>query len=409
MERSVIGLIVAGGAPLDILGLPDEAALTPFGGKYRFIDFALATLANSQVATACIAAPSPSRALRSHLLHAAHARRRGRHPALVALPGTAARSRAGRLVQALAGCRELLRGREPATVVVLLADHILQLDVRQLVRAHRDLAADVTLASLPVPVGEAAHRSVLRVGTDQRVHDVQRAPLHPATAPGSRGFALGWAGDLVLETEALAAVVESVAADAAREDADVLDPLVAGLRVMAYDVLENRLPGRGDGRGAYWHEATSIEAYYDAHMDLCTPRPTLDLYNAAWPVLPVSTGLGPSKVVADAAGRAGQALNTLVSDGTVIRGGVAINTVLGHGVVIESGAEVEDSVLLDGCRIGRGARVRRAVVGAGAIVPDEARIGYDVPPAPTWRAMSSGLTIIPSGTSTQGMGLAEAR
>lgn len=406
MERTVVGLIVAGGTPLDILGLPHEAALTPFGGKYRFIDFALATLANSRVATAGIAAPSPSLALRSHLARAARAR--GRRPALVPLPGTAAPSRAGRLLQALAGCRDLLRAHEPATLVVLLADHILQLDVRQLVRAHRDLHADVTLASLPLPVGEAAHRTVLRVGGDQRVHDVQHAPLRPATAPGSRGFALGWAGDLVIDTEALPTLLDALAPDAARDDAGILEPLVERLRVMAYDVLDNRLPGRADGGGAYWHEATSIEAYYDAHMDLCTPRPTLDLYNSAWPVLPVATGLGPAKVVADAAGRAGQALNTLVSDGSVIRGGVAINTVLGHGVVIESGAEVEDSVLLDGCRIGRGARVRRAVVGAGAVVPEEARIGYEVPPAPPWRAMSSGLTIVPSGAAPEGLTVAEA-
>ena len=394
MADSVAGLIVAGGAPLDILGLPHEAALTPFGGKYRFIDFALATLANSRVQTAGVTAPSPSAALRSHL--AGSARVRGRRPSLIALPGTAAPSRAGRIVQALAGCRDLLRGHERATLVVLLADHILQPDVRQLVRAHRDLAADVTLASLPVPLAEAARRTVLRVGSDQRVHDVQHAPVHPATAPGSRGLALGWAGDLVLDTEALPGLLEALAPAAARDDADVLDPLVERWRVMAYDVLDNRLPGRTDGGGAYWHEATSIEAYYDAHMDLCTPRPTLDLYNAAWPVRPVATGLGPAKVVADAAGRAGQALNTLVSDGAVIRGGVAINTVLGHGVVIESGAEVEDSVLLDGCRIERGARVRRAVVGAGAVVPEEARIGYDLPAAPPWRAMSSGLTIVPS-------------
>jgi len=144
-------------------------------------------------------------------------------------------------------------------------------------------------------------------------------------------------------------------------EAGLLQGFADALRVMAYDVLETRLPGSAQGRGAYWHEPTTLEAYYDAQMDLCTPRPALDLYNPAWPVPPIPSGLGPAKVVADATGRAGQALNTLVSDGAVIRGGVVINGVLGHGVVVESGAEVEDSVLLDGCRIGRGARVRRAV------------------------------------------------
>ena len=147
-----------------------------------------------------------------------------------------------------------------------------------------------------------------------------------------------------------------------------------------------------------WHDPTTLEAYYDAQMDLCTPRPALDLYNPAWPVRPVPSGLGPAKVVADAAGRAGQALNTLVSDGAVIRGGVVINGVLGHGVVIESGAEVEDSVLLDGCRIGRRARVRRAVIGAGAVVAEEEEIGYGSLP-PTARLVDSGLTVIPAPTA----------
>jgi glucose-1-phosphate adenylyltransferase len=134
-------------------------------------------------------------------------------------------------------------------------------------------------------------------------------------------------------------------------------------------------------------------------MNLCTPRPALDLYNAAWPIPPVPSGLAPAKVVADTAGRAGQALNSLVSDGSVIRGGVVVNTVVGvvgHGVVVESGAEVEDSVLLDGCRIGRHARVRRALVGAGAIIRDAEEIGFGTPPPAPACTVASGLTIVPA-------------
>src|SRR5439155_2688026 len=100
--------------------------------------------------------------------------------------------------------------------------------------------------------------------------------------------------------------------------------------------------------------------YYEMQMDLCTPRPMLDLYDARWPVRPVSGALPPARVVADHVGRPGQTLNVLVAEGVVVCGGVVANSVLGRGVVVESGAEVEDSVLLDGCRIGRDARVRRA-------------------------------------------------
>jgi len=398
IKGRVLGLIVAGGrAPLDALGIPDDAALTPFAGKYRFVDFALATFANSGVAPAYVMAPAASPALREHLDRARRACGEPSRRLLLPLPRTARSggTRAARLVRALAGCLDLVRARQPETIVVLSADHILQLDLRPLSEAHRDLGLDVTLAALPVPLGEAADRTVLRIGGDQRVQEVQRAPRLPATAPGSEAFALSWAGDLVLRAAALPALLAAVSAETVRDDADVLEALAGALRVTVYDVLENPLPGAAEGAGVYWHEPTTLEAYYNAHMDLCTPRPALDLYNSAWPVPPIATGLAPAKVVADAAGRAGQALNTLVSDGSVIRGGVAMNSVLGHGVMIESGAEVEDSVLFDGCRVGRGARVRRAVVGAGAVVGDAEEIGYGAPSPPA-RVVRSGLTLIPS-------------
>ncbi len=393
VDRGVLGIIVAGGGgPLDMLGGGDDAALTPFGGKYRFVDFALATLANSGVTLAYVVAPAPTSALRAHVAGARRARGEPRRPFVLPLARgrTPARTRTARLLRALARCRDLVQTHRPEAVVVLLADHILQVDLRQLRDAHRDLRADVTLMALPAPLDEAVRRTVLRVGSDQRVHEVQHAPLHPATAPGSRSFALGWAGDLMVSAAALPRLLAAVPTDGVPDDdAGITD----GIRAMAYDVLESRLPGRGPS--AYWHEPTTVEAYYAAQMDLCTPCPALDLYNPAWPVPPVASGLGPAKVVADSVGRPGQALNSLVSDGAVIRGGTAISTVLGHGVVIESGAEVEDSVLLDGCRIGRGARVRRALVGAGAVIADDEQIGYGEPAAPAL-LIRSGLTLVPA-------------
>src|SRR5262249_26435365 len=114
-------------------------------------------------------------------------------------------------------------------------------------------------------------------------------------------------------------------------------------RLRAYDVIGNRSPGPRPGGAGYWHDPTTLEVYYEAQMDLCRLRPVLDLYDPSWPVLPAASGLGPAKVVADAAGRAGHAVNTLVSDGAIIRGGMVVNGILGQGVVVESGAEVEDS------------------------------------------------------------------
>ena len=396
MRRRVLGLIIAGGgaAAFDALGGVEDAALMPFAGKYRFVDFALATLLNSDVRPVYVVAPGPAPALRAHLTRNGQSRGEARRSLLISLPDEGgAGGRAERVFRALAGCRELVDACRPEAIALLHADHILQLDLRQLRDAHRDLRAHVTLAALPIPLGEAASRTVLRVGGDQRLHEAQEAPVLPAAAPGSRGFALTWAGDMLVDAAALPEVLETAVPLAGSDDVALLERLADGLRVMAYDVLDNRLPGT-NGRGAYWHEPTTLEVYYEAQMNLCTPTPTFDLYNPQWPLPRVASGLAPAKVVADAAGRAGQAYNSLVSDGAVIRGGAAINTILGHGVVIESGAEVEDSVLLDGCRIGRGARVRRALVGAGAVIGDGGEIGYGGPPAPSARLLPSGLTIV---------------
>ena len=394
MGGAVLGLVVAGGdGPLDALGVARDAALTPFAGTYRFIDFALATLVNSEVSRVYVAAP-PSSILRTHLARAARGVRALHRPFPVRVaPAT---GRATRLLRALLGCRELVEAHAPDVVVALTADHILQLDARHLLDAHRARRADVTLCAVSLPLDEMAGRAVLRMTDGTRVRDAIAAPAAPPIRVRQQSFGVTWTGDLAVSRAALGALF-ALPADVQDDDADLLAALARVLRVSAYDVRDNPVPGTPHRRGAFWHEPTTLEAYYDAQMNLCTPSPALDLYNAAWPVLHVGSGLGPAKVVADAAGRAGQALNSLVSDGAVIRGGVVVNTVLGHGVVIESGAEVEDSVLLDGCRIGRGARVRRAVVGAGAVIGDAGEIGYGTSPAAPARVVRSGLTVVPAG------------
>src|SRR5579883_2271553 len=358
----VLGIIVADGddTPLATLGGPGGPALTPFAGKYRFIDFALATLRNSGVLDVCVVTPFPAARLRAHLERALP----GRRPRILPLVGRAP-TRASRLGAALRAAGALVRDLEPETVAILLADHILLCDLRPLVAAHAARAADVTLPALSLPASEIDGR--IRLHTDGQ----GRVDLRAGTSAEPAPFVLTWAGDAVVRGE----VVASVLALPPSADEPALRAYAAALRIDAYDVLGSH-GSAGCATGAYWHEPMSLEAYYGAQMELCTQRPPLDLYNPTWPLPTAAGGLAPAKVVADAAGRAGQALDSLVSDGSVIRGGVVVKSVLGHGVVVESGAEVEDSVLLDGCRIGRGARVRRALIGAGAIIADEEEIGY---------------------------------
>src|SRR5439155_19480384 len=204
MDGRLLGVVVAGGgsASLDPLVSPGDAALTPFAGKYRFIDFALATLANSGVRDVCVFAPETDATLGAHVARAGGSAGPERR-ALRSLPGMQATGTpARRLVEALHACRNLLGDYRPDAIVVLSADHILQLDLRPLAAAHAALAADVTLVALPLPASQASGRAVLRIGGDGRVRCVERPP-----ASGGRGFALGWAGDFIVRAEALPTVL----------------------------------------------------------------------------------------------------------------------------------------------------------------------------------------------------------
>jgi glucose-1-phosphate adenylyltransferase len=363
-ERGMLGIVVHGsGGPLEPLGVPADAALTPFAGSYRFLDLALATLANSGVRTPA-------------------GRRDARGPQAVPSP----HGRGGRAARVLEALRRLSSGSRLggiATVAVLSADHVLQVDLRELHTLHRELGADVTLAGLPVPFGEREPRTMLLAGSDRGLVEARRAA---PTAVAS----LSWAGDLLVSARAIPAVLAALAPDAPRDDVSVLTRLAGSLRVIVHDVVDTSLPGVGH---TYWHEPTSIEAYYAAQMDLCGQRPALDLFNPAWP-LPAAPGqLGPARIGLDDGGNAAHAVSCLVADGVVMRGGYAATSVLGRGVVVECGAEVEDCLLMDNCHIGRGAHLRRAIVTAGAVVPEGAEIGWSV--TPEWaQARTSGLTIV---------------
>ncbi len=385
MGRRILGVIAAtdDGSPLGGLGAPARVALTPFAGRFRLIDFAIATLRNSGVDDVRVCAPEPAPELEAHL------RRLGRPdapgPQLVPVrPSLRWTGPVVPLLDVLRAVDPVVQDASPDVVVLLSADHILLADLRALLGAHDATGADVTLAAVSVFPGQVGARPLLAVDAAGRVRDLEWRVLPDAAGD----TALAWTGDLAIRPEALRTLAGLQPGDAAA----AADALARHADMAAHDVLEHRLPGGQSA--AYWHDPTSIEAYYTAQMELCTAQPALDLYNPAWPLPAAATGLAPAKVVADTAGRAGQALDALVSEGSVIRGGVVIKSVLGHRVLVDSGAEVEDCVLLDGCRIGRGARVRRALVGAGAEVPEGAEIGYGGAGDAGVSVRRSGLTLV---------------
>jgi glucose-1-phosphate adenylyltransferase len=368
----MVGVVVRGGtsASLAPLGVPADIAWAPFAARYRVRDFAHATLRNSG-------------------LDVLGGTRGDKSEPAISGRGTGDPVRPGaRLVPALRAAARVARDDPGAPVVVLLADHILDADLRPVLGRHRDAGADLGLLCIPAE-GAPAGACVLDVDASGTVY------IGPPRSADGSPSALAWTGDLIVRAGCLAHLLSTLDASAPRDDAGLVLDLARQHHVVAHDLIG----GASGGRQPYWHEPSTVEAYYAAHMELCTDSPRLDLYDPDWPVLGTSDGgLPPAKVVSGEASHAGQALDALLGEGAVIRGGSVIRSVVGRAALVEVGAEIEDSLLLDGCRVGRCARVRRAVVGAGAVIGDGDEIGYDAAPeTPGVRRLRSGLTLVLPG------------
>jgi glucose-1-phosphate adenylyltransferase len=374
----MVGVVVRGGTsePLAPLGIPADIALAPFAARYRVWDFAHATLRNSGLGVLAdgrdgTPAPLPS----------------GPETPITPRVPTAAVRPGARLLPALEAAARVVRGDPHVPVVVLVADHILHADLRPVLGRHQDAGADLGLLCVPAE-GAPGGACVLEVDPSGTVRVI--APGHDAASP----CALAWTGDLIVRAGSLTHLLSTLDDHPPVDDPSLVLDLARHHRVVAHDLFA----AADSWRRPYWHEPSTVEAYYGAHMELCTDSPPLDLYDPGWPVLGTSDGLPPAKVVSGEASHAGQALDALLGEGAVIRGGSVIRSVVGRGVLVEVGAEIEDSLLLDGCRVGRGARVRRAVVGAGAVIGDGEEIGYEAATAtPSVQPLLSGLTLVLPG------------
>ncbi|HEV7734052.1 MAG TPA: hypothetical protein VGR62_17910 [Candidatus Binatia bacterium] len=384
MGRTV-GVVVVGAAPdhrlpLTFLGLPDDVALAPFAVRHRVMDLALSTLLHASIRDVEIVVAATIDGLaayRPDMLPAGGPQRLPRVRA-AAVPD------AGRLRRMLDACAVTAATARGATIVGMAGDHLLAADLHPLLATHAARRADVTLACIPVLSVAEGHGLLVELDGDGRI--TRAAVAHATDSP----LAMLWTGDVVLRAGALPALLAQLDALSAHDDA-----AVAGILLRAGQLAAGAVAGTpATGRDAYWHDPRTVEAYYDAQMALCLPDPPLDLWARDWSLRAGGSGTTPAKVVCDVSGHPGHVLNTLLGDGTCVRGAEVVRSVLGAGVFVDAGAELEDCVLLDGCRVGRGARVRRAIVGVGALIGDGESVGYDIVSTDA-RVLSSGLTLVP--------------
>jgi len=383
-QPSVLGIVLAGGAGTRLSPLTADRAkpAVPFGGLYRLIDFALSNMANGGILKMCVLTQYKSHSLDRHISTT------WRMSSLLGnyVTPVPAQQRLGPQwytgsADAIYQSMNLINDEKPDIVVVFGADHVYRMDPQQMIDHHVSHGAGVTVAAIPVPRDEASAFGVVHVGKDGRkVEAFLEKPADPPPMPGNPEMSYSSMGNYVFDTNVLVdALRKDADDDSSRHDigGNIIPMLVRDGAAQAYDFMLNKVPGAAPEDAGYWRDVGSLDAYFDAHMDLWAVQPVFNLYNDRWPIFTHVPSLPPAKFVHDAGDRVGRAVDSLVSNGVIISGGLVRQSVLSPGVRVNSWATVERSVVLHNTVIGRHAVVRNAIIDKNVIVPEWAQVGVD--------------------------------
>jgi glucose-1-phosphate adenylyltransferase len=380
----VFGIVLAGGEGKRLAPLTADRAkpAVPFGGNYRLIDFALSNLVNAGLRRIVVLTQYKSHSLDRHVSTTWHL-----SPLLgnYVTPVPAQMRRGPRWFAGSADAiyqnLNLLYDERPDYVCVFGADHIYRMDPRQMVDQHIEGGAAVTVAALRAPIDEADQFGVVETAADGRtIAAFREKPTDAVGLPDAPDKVFASMGNYVFTTAALIEAVTTDAEDASSKHdmgGSIVPMLVARGEAQVYDFSLNDVPGASEVERGYWRDVGTIDAFYDAHMDLISIEPEFNLYNREWPILTWPEPLPPAKFVFDDDDRRGQALDSMVCAGVVISGGTVRRSVLSPGAHIHSCALVEESVLMQDVDVGRDAVVRRAIVDKNVRIAPGAQIGVD--------------------------------
>ncbi|HEY2512145.1 MAG TPA: glucose-1-phosphate adenylyltransferase [Polyangiaceae bacterium] len=384
--NSVLVMILAGGEGRRLAPLTNDRAkpAVPFGGRYRIIDIVLSNFVNSGLFRIKVLTQYKSASLEEHI-----ARVWRLSPILdqfiEAIP---AQQRTGKSwfkgsADAVFQCQHVITDEKPEIVAIFGGDHVYKMDIRQMIAWHVERSCEATVAVIPVPKQEARDFGVIEVDDTGKIVGFHEKVQDPPSMPGNPDMCLASMGNYVFNTSA---VMAELVRDAGREESkhdfghDILPRMVKnGQAVYAYDFATNRVPGEDDHGQGYWRDVGTLEAYWEAQMDLIEIHPQFNLYNNRWPIRTGVTHDPPAKFVFrdEVHARVGIATDSLVSHGCIISGGRIHRSVLSVGCRINSFSEVEESVLFENVRIGRHARLRRCIIDKDVEIPSGAEIGYN--------------------------------
>ena len=400
-DPRVLCMVLAGGEGKRLMPLTADRAkpAVPFGGSYRLIDFVLSNLINAGLRRVCVLTQYKSHSLDRHITQT------WRMPTLLGdyVTPVPAQQRLGPRwftgsADAIYQSLNLVYDENPDYVVVFGADHVYRMDPMQMIEAHIDSGAGVTVAGLRRPRSTASEFGVIEVGPDgHKIANFLEKPADPPSIPGSPEESFVSMGNYVFSTDVL---LEALRADAVDPGSvhdmggNIIPMLTEQGHAFVYDLSFNIVPGATDRDSGYWRDVGSLDSYHDAHLDLVSVHPVFNLYNRRWPILSNIPPLPPAKFV-----EGGNAHESMVGAGSIISGGHVRTSVIATSVSIESGAYVEGSVIMPGVRIGRNAIVRRAILDKNVVIPENAQIGVDL------EHDRSRYTVSPGGIVVLGKGI----
>lgn len=406
----VLSIVLAGGEGKRLMPLTQDRAkpAVPFGGIYRLIDFALSNIVNSGYLKIIVLTQYKSHSLDRHITKTWQmSNLLGNYVAPV--PAQQRRGKNWYLGSADAIYQSLnvLDDERPDIVLVTGADNIYRMDFSQMVQQHIDSGFDLTVAGIRQPLELASSFGVIDVDKDNP-HKVARflekpkemAELGLADSPHE---ILASMGNYVFNTEALYKILME---DATNEDSkhdmggDIVPAFVENANCGVYDFTFNEVPGSTERDKCYWRDVGTIDAFYEANMDLISVEPVFNLYNDRWPLLTGYTGLPPAKFVYGHHERLGHALDSIISPGVIISGGEVIGSVLSPGVRVNSWASVRQSVIFDGVQVMRNATIVNAIVDKHAVIEEGANVGVDHD-----RDRERGLDVSPEGITVVPKGM----
>ena len=387
MQVRVLAFVLAGGRGTRLAPLTAERAkpAVPFGGRYRIVDFVLSNLVNSEIHSIYVLIQFKSQSLLQHLSEGWSATT-GLLKQHFIIPVPAQMRSAGEdwyrgTADAIYQNINLIEQSDPHYVVIFGADHIYRMNIREMLEFHIHKRAEATISAIPVARDKAFEFGVIEAAPDGSVLGFHEKNPNAPAMPGNPDKVYASMGNYIFSTNLL---VRELYKDAENPNSahdfgrDILPSLVGRTSMYAYDFQTNRIPGDPPEQAPYWRDVGTIDAYYDASMDLRAVSPALNLYNRQWPLRTASYSDAPAKFIFDENGRRGHAIDSIVAGGSILSGAEVRSSVIGRHVRLHSGSVVEDAVVFDNCDVGARARVRRAILDKNVREPEDARIGYDL-------------------------------